>query len=289
MIGAIIGDIVGSVYEFNNTKDYDFKLFSEDSDITDDTIMTIAVAEWALRCKRKADFDLKSLEEIMVSTAERYPSPKGDYGMAFSTWLFYPQGLIDYRTGELAGKRCPYNSWGNGSAMRVSSIGWLFDSIEETEQVAATSASITHNHPEGIKGAEAVAAAIFLARNGASKKEIKEYIESKYEYNLDSTWEYLNKTYSWDSSCQGTVPQAIICFLDSSDFESAIRMSVSIGGDSDTLACITGSIAEAYYKDIPNSMISVTSAIMPEEYNAVLKQLAENSNYAEVYSKYFSK
>ena len=124
MIGAIIGDIVGSVYEFNNTKDYDFKLFSEDSDITDDTIMTIAVAEWALKCKRKADFDLKSLEEIMVSTAERYPSPKGDYGMAFSTWLFYPQGLVDYRTGELAGKRCPYNSWGNGSAMRVSSDGF---------------------------------------------------------------------------------------------------------------------------------------------------------------------
>ena len=215
----------------------------------------------------------------MVDVAKNVPCPMGGYGAGFHTWLFRPERLIDYRTGRTASGRCPYNSWGNGSAMRTSSIGWLYDDMDTTLKVAETAASITHNHPEGIKGAQAVTAAIFMARNGASKEDIKKYITTKFHYNLDQSWEYLHDTYEWDSSCQGTVPQAIISFLSSDDFESAIRRAVSIGGDSDTLACITGSIAEAYYKDIPEYMLSKAMSMLPVRFRKVLKMMGERGYY----------
>ena len=281
MLGAVIGDIAGSVYEFSNTKDYNFEMFPAGSNFTDDTVMTMAVAEWALNNDICADIETqtKLLESIMVDVAKNVPCPMGGYGAGFHTWLFRPERLIDYRTGRTASGRCPYNSWGNGSAMRTSAIGWLYDDMDTTLKVAETAASITHNHPEGIKGAQAVTAAIFMARNGASKEDIKKYITTKFHYNLDQSWEYLHDTYEWDSSCQGTVPRAIISFLSSDDFEGAIRRAVSIGGDSDTLACITGSIAEAYYKDIPEYMVSKAMALLPMRFKKVLKMMGERGYY----------
>lgn len=282
MLGAVIGDIAGSVYEFSNTRDYNFEMFPAGSNFTDDTVMTMAVAEWALNNDICADIkaQTKLLESIMVDMAKNVPCPMGGYGAGFHTWLFRPERLIDYRTGRTASGRCPYNSWGNGSAMRTSSVGWLYDDMDTTLKVAETAASITHNHPEGIKGAQAVTAAIFMARNGASKEDIKKYITTKFHYNLDLSWEYLHDTYEWDSSCQGTVPQAIISFLSSDDFEGAIRRAVSIGGDSDTLACITGSIAEAYYKDIPEYMVSKAMSLLPVRFRKVLGMMGEKGYYS---------
>ena len=282
MLGAVIGDIAGSVYEFSNTKDYNFEMFPTGSNFTDDTVMTMAVAEWALNNDICADIkaQTKLLERIMVDVAKNVPCPMGGYGAGFHTWLFHPERLIDYRTGRTASGRCPYNSWGNGSAMRTSSVGWLYDDMDTTLKVAETAASITHNHPEGIKGAQAVTAAIFMARNGASKEDIKKYITTKFHYNLDQSWEYLHDTYEWDSSCQGTVPQAIISFLSSDDFEGAIRRAISIGGDSDTLACITGSIAEAYYKDIPEYMVSKAMSLLPVRFRKVLGMMGEKGYYS---------
>ncbi|MCF2582643.1 ADP-ribosylglycohydrolase family protein [Bacteroides caecigallinarum] len=282
MLGAVIGDIAGSVYEFSNTKDYNFEMFPTGSNFTDDTVMTMAVAEWALNNDICADIkaQTKLLESIIVDVAKNVPCPMGGYGAGFHTWLFHPERLIDYRTGRVASGRCPYNSWGNGSAMRTSSVGWLYDDMDTTLKVAETAASITHNHPEGIKGAQAVTAAIFMARNGASKEDIKKYITTKFHYNLDQSWEYLHDTYEWDSSCQGTVPQAIISFLSSDDFEGAIRRAISIGGDSDTLACITGSIAEAYYKDIPEYMVSKAMSLLPVRFRKVLGMMGEKGYYS---------
>lgn len=280
MIGAVIGDIAGSVYEFRNTKDYNFKMFPDGSNYTDDTVMTMAVAEWALRnnIETPVEVQTKLLEEIMVRFANEFPCPAGGYGAGFDRWLFHPELLIDYRTGKPSCGRCPYNSWGNGSAMRTSSVGWLYKDLETTEKVAETAASITHNHPEGIKGAQAVSAAIFLARNGAAKEEIKNYIQNRFGYNLDKKWEELHTTYGWDSSCQGTVPPAIISFLESSDYESAIRRAISLGGDSDTLACITGGIAEAFYKDIPEYMLLAGISCMPPEFLDLVEELSSRCN-----------
>lgn len=275
MLGAVIGDIAGSVYEGRNTKDYDFEMFPCGSNFTDDTVMTMAVAEWALKNDISADIDVQTalLERTMVDVAVNVRCPMGGYGRGFRIWLFHPEQLVDYRTVRAASGRCPYNSWGNGSAMRTSAVGWLYDDMETTLKVAETAAAITHNHPEGIKGAQAVSDAIFMARKGASKNEIKKCISTRFLYNLDTSWEYLHKTYGWDSSCQGTVPQTIISFLASEDFESAIRRAISLGGDSDTLACITGSIAEAYYKEIPGYMISKAVALLPERFKNVLKEM----------------
>ncbi len=289
MLGAIIGDVAGSVYEFDNTRDYHFKFFSPDSDITDDTVMTMAVAEWAMACVRRGDdtFPLEILERCMVDAARDYPHPKGGYGHAFHNWLFHPERLRDYQTGKIAHKRVPYHSYGNGSAMRVSSIGWLFDTLEETERVAGISASITHDHPEGIKGARAVAAAIFLARTGADKSAIRQTIEARYGYDLADSWERLHREYDWDSSCQGTVPPALVAFLESEGFEDAIRRVVSIGGDSDTLACITGSIAEAYYREIPAFMVEAVLPLLSDKFKKILKDLGDWA-YASCYERYVS-
>ena len=284
MLGAITGDTIGSAYEFNNTKDYDFKLFLSNSDYTDDSVMTMAVADWLLR---DPSHSYPELEKSLVTFAQHCPCPMGGYGGGFFRWLFYPKELyvFDDRYGALPHEspagRHPYGSWGNGSAMRVSAVGWFFDSLEETERVAGISARITHNHPEGIKGAQATAAAIWMARKGHTKQEICAYIEQTYGYDLHKTWEFWHPIYGWEDSCQGTVPQAIICFLDSTDFEDAIRKAVSLGGDSDTLACITGGIAEAFYGGVPKAMAERVMHSFPEAFKRVLEGVRTRTEYGK--------
>lgn len=243
MLGAVIGDIAGSRFEFDNYRHTDFDIFSPDSDFTDDTICTVAIADWVLQgCN-------DNLASILQGWCRAYPCPKGAYGGRFSHW-------IEWKDPE------PYNSWGNGSAMRVSAVGWAFATLEETLHFAEQSAIVTHNHPEGIKGAQAVAAAIFWARTGIAKAQIKENIARQFGYDLSQSCDQIRPHYHFNESCQETVPQAITAFLESDDFEHAIRLAVSLGGDSDTLAAITGSIAEAYY-GIPTAMREHALAILP--------------------------
>ena len=235
MYGAILGDIVGSPYEFdyNNYKGKDFPLFSQRSEFTDDTVITLAVARALLDTREQDDITIKAaLVREMQRLGRAYPD-KG-YGVRFNQWLYEdnPQ---------------PYRSYGNGSAMRVSPAAWLAESMQEALHLAQLTAEVTHDHPEGIKGAQAVAAAIFLARTGHSKVEIKAYVECKFGYDLSRTCDEIRPTYRHVESCQETVPQAIAAFLESTDFEDALRTAVSLGGDSDTLTAITGSIAEAFY------------------------------------------
>lgn len=242
MIGAIIGDIVGSVFEHKPIKTTKFKLLNPGSRFTDDTVLTVAVADALLKERDYAT----SLREW----GQKYPA--AGYGESFDKWLF----------SEVAE---PYNSWGNGAAMRVSPAGFAFNHLSEALEEAQAQASVTHNHPEGIKGARAVAAAIFMARSGNSKSEIRNYIELEYKYDLGRSIKEIRPDYSFDISSQGSVPEAIIAFLDSSDYESALRLAVSLGGDSDTLACISGSIAQAYYGEIPEKLKSTAREMLPEE------------------------
>jgi ADP-ribosylglycohydrolase len=229
MIGAILGDIVGSIYEFNNIKSKDFPLFTKRNFFTDDTILTFAVADAIMQGGKPADY-IKSFKRFV----ELYPDDKYGYGDRFYKWA---TGKDDK----------PYNSIGNGSAMRVSPVAWAFNTLEKVKENAAICAGITHNHPEGIQGACATAEAIFLARKGNDKETIRKYIETNYDYDLDFTIEEIRNDYRYDVSCFGTIPYAVVAFLDSADFEDAIRNAISIGGDYDTLAAITGSIAEAFY------------------------------------------
>jgi ADP-ribosylglycohydrolase len=270
MLGAIIGDTVGSVYEFNNIKTTDFPLFGPRNNYTDDSIMTMAVADWLLTDPQHG---MDTLEASFLSFAKKYPCPMGGYGHGFYRWLFEPDSM-GFEDG-----RHPYNSFGNGAAMRCSANGWMFDSLEETERVAGLSAAITHSHPEGIKGAQSTAAAIFMARNGKTKEEIRDYISTKYGYNLNRTCDEIRPVYDWDSSCQGTVPEAMVAFFDSTDFESAIRLAVSLGGDSDTLACITGGIAEAFYKEIPNDIALKIWGLIPEDFKYLLRKMEARTSY----------
>lgn len=277
MLGSIIGDTAGSVYEFNNIKTMDFPFFSEKSDYTDDSIMTMAVADWLLK---DPTHGMDTLEASLISFAKKYPCPMGGYGGGFHRWLFHPEELGDYGSRDFKpGTRHPYNSWGNGSAMRASANGWMFDTLEETERVAGLSAAITHNHPEGIKGAQSTAAAIFMARNGSSKEAIRSYITEKYGYNLNRTCDEIRPVYHWESSCQGTVPEAMVAFFDSTDFESAIRLAISLGGDSDTLASITGGIAEAFYKEIPDPIAKGIWSLLPEDFKAILQEMEVRTSY----------
>jgi len=232
MLGAIIGDIVGSVYEFNNIKRKDFPLFSARSRFTDDTVLTVATIDALLN-----DIPFAKAYKKWYS---RYPDV--GYGDSFRRWAE-------------SGDDQPYNSWGNGSAMRVSPIGWYFDDLHEVLEWAQASASVTHNDPNGIKGAQATAAAVFLARQGKTKQQIKEYIENAFHYDLSEPLIRIRERYTFDVSCQGSVPQAIIAFLESESFEDATRNAVSIGGDSDTIACIAGAIAEGYYGPIPQWIV----------------------------------
>lgn len=235
MYGAILGDIIGSPFEFDRgDKTKNFDLFSEGCGFTDDSVMTIAVGEALLAVG--PDAAVKEIEEVIVSNMQDWGGryPHAGYGGRFRHWLKEKNPK-------------PYGSYGNGSAMRVSAAGWLYDSMERTREVARATANVTHNHQEGIKGAEATASAIYMARNGSSKEEIKEYIEGEFNYNLDRTLDEIRPEYHMDETCQRTVPEAIIAFLESKDFEDAVRNAVSLGGDTDTLGAITGSIAERLY------------------------------------------
>ena len=277
MLGAIIGDTVGSVYEFHNIKTTNFPMFDPRCDYTDDSIMTMAVADWLLTDPQHG---MDTLETIFLDFAKKYPCPMGGYGGGFSRWLFHPEALGDYGSRDFKpGTRHPYNSFGNGAAMRCSANGWMFDTLEETERVAGLSAAITHSHPEGIKGAQSTAAAIFMARHGASKEEIRDYVSAKYGYNLNRTCDEIRPVYDWDSSCQGTVPEAMVAFFDSTDFESAIRLAVSLGGDSDTLACITGGIAEAFYKEIPDDIALKIWGLIPEDFKDIFRKMEARTSY----------
>ncbi len=232
MLGAIIGDVIGSPYEFGSDKTKDFLLFAPDCRPTDDSIITVAVGCACAEADRSDEDNFKQLlSEYIREIGLRYPD--AGYGGRFYQWMIMDEAE-------------PYGGYTNGSAMRVSPTAWAADTLPEVEELAKWSAEITHDHPEGIKGAQAVAAAIFLARTGSDKDEIREYIEANY-YDLNFTTDEIRESYSHDMTCEGSVPQAIVAFLDSEDFEDAVRNAVSLGGDGDTLACIAGAIAEAYY------------------------------------------
>ncbi len=241
MYGAFLGDMIGAPYEFDRSpKTKKFPLFSRNTKFTDDSVMTVAVAEALLDAEGKTDDEIRrAVVHSMCRWGRRYPG--AGYGGRFAVWL----SSRDPR---------PYGSYGNGSAMRVSSAGWLYDTIKETRHIARLTAEVTHNHPEGIKGAEAVASAIFLARTGADKEKIREYIMLEFGYDLSRTCDEIRPSYHHVESCQKTVPEAITAFLEGTDFEDAIRTAVSLGGDCDTVTCITGSIAEAFY-GIPDKMV----------------------------------
>ena len=231
ILGAIAGDVIGSVYEFRSTRNYNFEIFRDNMRPTDDTMMTLAVAEY----------------------------PHAGYGGGFRRWL----------ADENAG---PYNSWGNGSAMRVSPVGFAFDTLEETLRVAKISAEVTHNHPEGIKGAQATAAAIFLARTGSSKEEIRKYITDTFGYDLDRKCADIRLHYRFYVSCQESVPQSICAFMDSVDYESALRETISLGGDADTMGAITGGIACAFYKGMPDWIFDFTLSKLNDDMTQLLNE-----------------
>lgn len=237
MIGGIIGDIIGSVYESVNIKSTDFPFWRDDVGYTDDSLMTIATARWLLLGGNVADH--------YIHIAQNHSCMRGGYGGQFSSWLY---------NAVRNGCKYPYNSCGNGSAMRVGPVGWSCDTEELVLEKAKESAICTHNHPEGIKGAQAIAIAVYWARHQFSQSSIQRKIEELFDYELNFSLDELREEYGWRSKrwpygelCQGSVPQAIRCFLDSNSFEEAIRNAVSIGGDSDTIACMTGSIAEAFW------------------------------------------
>ncbi len=290
MYGAFIGDIVGSKYEFNNIKTKDFPLFSPGCDYTDDTIMTAAVAKAIVLSRREQEETAqrgRGFQEILVDTMQdfgrRYPYPMGAYGGRFADWLRQKDPK-------------PYGSFGNGSAMRVSPCGLAAVSMEEALALARACAGVTHDHPEGIKGAEAVAAAIFLAKCGRPKEAIRQYISEHY-YDLDFTLDAIRDSYCFNETCQGSVPQAIVAFLESESFEDAIRNIISIGGDSDTTGAITGSIAWIYYAGYQNwlsdrldepmqKLKEQAMAYLPEEFIAIEKEFLDVSGKrAEAYDR----
>lgn len=252
MIGAIAGDIIGSVYERDNIKTKEFPLFSPGCRFTDDTVLTIAVADVLLNDGNYA--------ERFKDYCRCYPD--AGYGMNFHRWA-------------LSNRTKPYNSWGNGSAMRVSPIGFALNNLDSVLGEAQRSAEVTHNHPEGIRGAQATAAAVFLARTEKDKKSIESYIEAKFGYDLSFSLDRIRPTYRFDVSCQGSVPQAIAAFLESTDFEDAIRNAISIGGDSDTIACIAGSIAQAFYGDVPETIAQPALNILDQRLRQITKMFTE--------------
>ena len=260
MYGAILGDIIGSPYEFdrgNKTKDFPF--FDKGAEFTDDSVMTIAVAE-ALMCAISTGVidDEEATKSIIVDMMHKWGRkyPDAGYGGRFYGWLH--------------NNECePYNSYGNGSAMRVAATGWLFDDLETTRKVAAWTAEVTHNHPEGVKGADATASAIWLARHGISKDEIRDFIVNEIGYELSRTCDEIRPGYYHVESCQETVPEALTAFLEGTDFEDVIRTAVSLGGDCDTLTCISGSIAEAFY-GVPEYLKEECERRLPEDMREVL-------------------
>ena len=252
MLGAIAGDIIGSVHEFQGEKILDFPLFVEESTFTDDSVLTIAVAD----CLLTGSPYVEKFHEYTLTYPDR------GYGGGFWQWV-------------QSGSRAPYHSWGNGAAMRVSPVGFAFGSLEEVLYEAKLSAEVTHNHPEGIRGAQATATAIFLARQGETKDEIRKAIQDRFNYNLSRTIEDIRPTYSFNESCQRTVPEAITAFLDSSNYEEAIRLAVSLGGDADTLACIAGGIAEAFYGGVPRSIAERAMSMLDDKLRTIVNQFRE--------------
>ncbi len=245
MIGAIAGDIIGSVYEWDNIKTTDFPLFSPKCFFTDDTVLTVALAEALI-----TGHDYGAL---MKHYYRKYPA--AGYGGSFHRWA---------RSDDSR----PYNSWGNGAAMRISPVGFAFKNLDDVLESAISYTAVTHNHPEGIKGAQSTAAAIFLAKSGAGKAEIRRYVMDSFGYDLSRTCDEIRRVYKFNESCQKTVPEAIIAFLESDDFEHAIRLAISLGGDSDTLACITGGIAEAFY-GVPEPIKAKALEILDDELKSV--------------------
>jgi ADP-ribosylglycohydrolase len=256
LIGALAGDIIGSVYEFHNIKTTDFPLFIDRSRYTDDTVMTLAIANKILK--------ESPYERELQHFGRQYP--KSGFGTYFKGWIFSDNPK-------------PYNSYGNGAAMRVSPIAYAFNDINEVLSEAKRSAEITHNHPEGIKGAQAIAAAVFMARKGSSKDEIKGYVSQNFNYDLKRSIKDIRANYHFDETCQGSVPESIIAFLESQNFENAIRIAVSIGGDSDTVASITGAISEAFYKDVPEEIKKTVIKLLPDDLLRVLINFSKEYQY----------
>lgn len=256
MYGALLGDMIGAPYEFDRgNKSKEFPLFCENSRFTDDSVMTIAVAEALLDSRFLDDDSIRAaLIKSMRKWGKKYPD--AGYGRKFLCWLREKEPK-------------PYGSCGNGSAMRVSAAGWLFDTLEETREKARLTAEVTHDHPEGIKGAEATSSAIFLARTGRSKEEIRDYIVQEFGYDLSRTCDQIRPSYYHNESCQKTVPEAITAFLEGTDFEDVIRTAVSLGGDCDTLTCIAGSIAEAFY-GVPAILKAECRRRLPEDMAYIL-------------------
>ena len=254
MLGAIAGDIVGSVYEgrqaWRRDRTPHFQpLFDPRARFTDDTVLTVAVAESILTSG--------DLTDLLKEYARAYPG--AGYGGTFVRWA-------------MSDSREPYNSWGNGSAMRVSPVGFAHDTLDEVLLRARWTAEVTHNHPEGVKGAQATAAAVFLARTGSSKDEIRDFVSGKFDYFLDERLDDLRPTYTFDVSCQGSVPQSILAFLEATDYESAVRLAVSLGGDTDTMACIAGGIAQAFYGGVPDEIRKQTLARLDGRLRAVVEE-----------------
>lgn len=249
MIGAIAGDIVGSIYEWNNIKTKDFPLFAEQCFFTDDSVLTIALADTILTGAPYI--------ENLKTFFRQYPN--AGYGSSFLQWAESKRSK-------------PYNSWGNGAAMRISPVGYAFDNLSTVLKKAEEFTAVTHNHPEGIKGGQSVAAAIFLARSGKTKEEIQQYIETQFGYDLSRHVDDIRPSYTFNESSQGTAPQAIRAFLDSTDFEDAIRTAISLGGDSDTLACITGGIAQSFYGSVSHRIQQKVYSILDERLGAITKR-----------------
>lgn len=245
MLGAIVGDYIGSVHEFAASKTKDFPLIAERCRVTDDSLLTIAVAEWVM-----TGTDLVTRFHDLVATY-----PHAGWGTMFYQWAHRRS-------------RQPYHSYGNGAAMRASPTGWAFATLDETLAAAADSARVTHDHPEGIKGAQATAAALFFARTTHDKSVVRREIAERFGYDLDRTVDSIRPSYSFDETCQGTVPEAIVAFLDADDVEDAIRNAVSLGGDADTLACIAGAIAHAYFGKIPATLSNAALAALPQPLRA---------------------
>jgi ADP-ribosylglycohydrolase len=257
VLGAIVGDIIGSVHEYSATKTKDFPLFAPRSTFTDDTVLTIAVAEWMLTAG--------DLVDLLHSYTDSYPG-RGYGGM--------------YRRWASARSREPYHSFGNGSAMRVSPVGFACDTIEDVLSWAERSAAVTHNHPEGIRGAQAAAAAVFWARHVRDKDEIRQRLAARFGYDLGFTLDAIRPTYRFNETCQDTVPQALVAFLESTGYEDAIRNAISLGGDADTLACITGGIAEAYY-GVPDDLARKCLALLDDRGVGVVRRFRERYRLGE--------
>ena len=256
MLGAIVGDIVGSVYEFHNTKSMDFDLFTPWSNFTDDSVMTLAVAKWLVEDEAHT---IHYLIYCMQELGNLYPN--AGYGGNFMKWI---------REDEPQ----PYNSWGNGAGMRVSPVGLFARTLDEALALAAITASVSHNHPEGVKGAQAIAASVFLCKEGKSKQEIKEYVEKTFDYDLSRRIADIRPTYDFDVSCQGSVPEAIIAFLEGNSFEAVIRLAISIGGDSDTIACMAGAIAACMYP-IPRDIAERCDSILTDDLREIKNQFVD--------------